>query len=269
MSRITLVTVLLVSLVLLTAGNKKETLKDDSRFRVDPVIEAAIVNVGVGTAPTEEVDLVEGMALNRSAYRVSLESLIKYYKSTGNSTKRLWAENELKSFESMRQYRYLMPAEAAYANLSATDSIEEADKLYEEALKIDRDARGLILITDDNKLRIALKKYNLLIAMYPTSDKIDSAAYRAGRIYEHFKDYEIAVVYFQRAFQWSDTTPHPARFKAAYILDRRLHKRDEALPLYKMVLKKEKRFSSNIEFAEKRIKRLARPMKKMKAEEPE
>ena len=55
-------------------------------------------------------------------------------------------------------------------------------------------------------------------------------------IYEHFKDYTIAVLYYQRAYQWEPQTSYPARFKAAFILDERLHRRAEALQLYKEAL---------------------------------
>jgi tetratricopeptide (TPR) repeat protein len=107
---------------------------------------------------------------------------------------------------------------------------------------------------------LALDKYNQLIKKYPTSNKIDDAAYKAGGIYEYFKDYSIAVLYYKRAYQWDPMTIHPARFRAAYILDRRLARRVEALELYEEAIKTEGRYEKLVtwrEFAEKRVKELS------------
>ena len=98
-----------------------------------------------------------------------------------------------------------------------------------------------------------LRGCNKVITDYPTSDKIDDAAYRAGQIYEHFKDYQIAAVYYQRTFQWDDNTPYPARFKAAYVLDKHLHMRKEALAVYRLAVLRESRYEGNTEYARKRI----------------
>ena len=89
-----------------------------------------------------------------------------------------------------------------------------------------------VVLKDENLLRMALDKYNQLISKFPTSDKIDDAAFRAAGIYEHFKDYSIAVQYYQRTYQWDPQTIYPAKYKAAFILDQRLHRRAEALQLY-------------------------------------
>jgi len=249
----------LVLFVVLVAGCQ-EPLKDDSRFRVDPEAEAFFISQGVGMADAQEIDLVEKMAADRRSYRESLECLAAYYQATGSETKQRWAMRELDNLMVVPQYRYLMPAEIVLSGSGARDSLIEADVLYDEAILIYKEAGGLVVITDESKLRIALGKFNLLIAGYPNSDKADDAAYYAGRIYEHFGDYEIAVVYYQRAFQWSETTPYPARFRAAYVLDQRLHMRAEALTLYQMACEKEARYKANTEFAQRRILRLTEPL---------
>ena len=56
-------------------------------------------------------------------------------------------------------------------------------------------------------LRAALRKYGELISQYPTSDKIDDAAYKMARIHEGFGDYTIALAFYQRAYQWDAATP--------------------------------------------------------------
>ena len=106
---------------------------------------------------------------------------------------------------------------------------------------------------------MALTKFEQLITKYPSSDKIDDAAYQAGEISEYFKDYSIALDYYQRAYSWDPDTPNPARFRAAKILDKHMHRNAEALELYKKAIEVEGRFGKNREwkdFAEERIEEL-------------
>ena len=87
----------------------------------------------------------------------------------------------------------------------------------------------MIIIANKAKLQQALGLFNQLIQQYPSSDKIDDAAYKGGRIYEYLKNYELAAVYYQRAFQWNEATTNPARFRAAKVMDQKLRMRKEAL----------------------------------------
>ena len=112
------------------------------------------------------------------------------------------------------------------------NSIEDADILYNEGVRLYRQAGGFLIITNEAKLRQSLGVFNQVIQQYPSSDKIDDAAYRAALIYEHLKNYELAAVYYQRTFQWNETTPYPARFRAAKVMDQKLRMRREALVLY-------------------------------------
>jgi tetratricopeptide (TPR) repeat protein len=159
-----------------------------------------------------------------------------------------------------RQYNYIIEASLAGPNLKAKDSDNKANYLYDEAYRLEKAAKRLFVkpFIDENLLRVTLDKYNQVIKQYPTSDKIDDAAYRAGGIYEYFKDYTIALLYYQRAYQWDSATANPARFKAAYILDQYLHRRAEALPLYQYALGNEKLSKDEQEFVQKRIEELTK-----------
>ena len=221
--------------------------------------EIAVVKKGVLMPDAKEADYVEQLAANREAYKQALLDLIAYYESTGNATKLQWARTELKTFDEMVQYRYLMPGEWLPENLSAIDSIEEADQLYAKAMDLFRQSGGLIIVTNDAKLRQSLQMFNQIIRDYPSSDKIDDAAYRAARIYEHFKDYSLAAVFYQRTFQWNPQTRYPARFRAAYVLDHRLKMRADALAFYKLSVEKESMYQNNTEYAKMRIAQLSKP----------
>ncbi len=222
-----------------------------SQFLPSPMKTVSVVKAG-------EADIIEQMATNRLAYRQYLESLVVYYKKAGDNMKLRWAENELKRLNKMPQYNYVIEASVAGPELKAKDSDNAANYLYDETYRLEKVAKRLILIIDENLLRVALDKYNQVIKQYPSSDKIDDAAYRAGGIYEYFKDYTIALLYYQRAYQWDPATTNPARFKAAYILDQYLHRRAEALPLYQQALGNEKLSKDDQEFVQKRIDELTK-----------
>lgn len=243
--------------VLLTVGCE-EPVKDGDIYRIDPSQLSRVMNTGFSVPEAAEVDLVEAMAASRAEYYANLEALQRFYAARGNRTKRVWAEKELASIGQIAQYQYLTPWGSGSADLRGINSYEEADILFNDAMRLYTEAGGLLIITDDNKLRMALNKFNQLVSDYPSSDKIDDCAYRAGRIYEHFGDPEIAVICYQRCFQWNPETSFPARFRAAKIFDR-LSDRDKALTLYRMAVQLESQYADNVEYAQERIWRLTKP----------
>ena len=213
---------------------------------------------------TSEADLVEEMAVNRQAYREGLQKLASYYARVGNNMKLHWAQRELQSLDTMTKYDYILSPEITMPSSKPVASIPDADRLYLEAEEYEKQAGFLPLVDlpilkDENSLRLALSRYNQLIKNYPSSDKIDDAAYRAGVIYEYFKDYPIALMYYQSAFAWDPEGIYPARFRAARILDKHLYRKDEALQLYQQAVKTEgryERYREWKEYAERRIREL-------------
>ncbi|NQT00912.1 MAG: hypothetical protein HQ580_02705 [Planctomycetes bacterium] len=257
MARIVLSAVVIISLNLMVGCQKA----DSGRGRLLPGRSTtAVGTVGsVNLSQAGETDIVEQIAINRRAYQQGLELLIRYYTKTGNNMKLKWANEELMSLDSIPQYKYIIEAEILDSNLRASTSIPEADDLFEDALKLEQEASVFIIGKNHDKLRAALDKYDRLIRSYPTSDKIDDAAFKAGEIYEYFRDYSIALLYYKRAYQWDSETPHPARFRSARILDRRLHRNADALKLYREALKTEGKYGKRRlwkEYAEERIKAL-------------
>jgi len=257
MARIVL-TVSLVVLLNVFAGcgaNKGRGQLKAPRGEMGPVLEVR---------SAAEADIIEEVAIKRQAYQRALEMLVGHYEKTGNDMKQQWAKKELDALRTMAQYDYIIQATIAGPDLRASSSIPEADELYNEAMRLQKDAKKLVVIKDKKLLRLALDKYNEVIRKHPTSDKIDDAAFKAGEIYEHFKDYSIAVVYFKRAFQWDAGTPYPARFRAAMILDRKLHNKAEALELYELALETEgkiEKYSYWKDFAERRVGELTNTAK--------
>jgi tetratricopeptide (TPR) repeat protein len=233
---------------------------NSGRGRLTPNQDADIGSAGsVNLSQSGETDIVEQIVINRRHYQMGLQALIKYYTKTGNNMKFNWAKKELAALDNIPQYKYIVEAEILPSNLRATTSIPEADEMFDDAQRLEKDARVLIITKDNNKLREALDIYDRLIRNYPTSDKIDDAAFNAGVIYEDFKDYSIALLYFKRAYQWDPETPHPARFRSARILDKRLHRKAEALDLYREALNTEGKYGKRklwVDYAQKRIRAL-------------
>jgi tetratricopeptide (TPR) repeat protein len=256
------VTTFVLTAVVLIAGCVVVSGCDNPRTHDAHLLNApqavAATDSGVFLAPDAgEVDFVENQAAAREAYRQSLEALLNYYRSVGNATKAKWAGTELRTFDQMVRYQYIQPAEWAPKELKAESSIPEADALFNKAIGLYRESGGMIIVASRSKLQEALGYFNQLIQQYPSSDKIDDAAYRAGRIYEYLKNYELAAVYYQRTFQWNESTTFPARFRAAYVMEQRLKMRREALMLYQESLVKESRFVQNVEYAKERVAALS------------
>ena len=265
MTRISLIAALVLpGLFLVGCDNTKSR---DAHL-LEPQEVVVVSQDGVYLAPgANEVDFVENLAASRDAYRRALIGLLDHYRTIGNATKQQWAQTELKTFDQMVRYQYLQPAEWVSENLAATDSIEEADVLYSQAKGLYNESGAMIIVANKAKLQQALGLFNQLIQQYPTSDKIDDAAYKAGRIYEYLKNDELAAVYYQRAFQWNEATTYPARFRAAKVMDKKLRMRKEALALYRLAIVKESRYSDNVEFAKERVAALSKPRPEIQPEE--
>jgi len=257
MARILLAAVIIVSSCVLTGcgganAGASQMLPSGSVGVVGPREEIDVGNI-------VETDLVEQVAVSRRAYHVGLERLVEYYSKTGDHVKLTWAKRELGAFQSMPRYDYIIEASIAGPNLRPTASIPEADYIYREAVQVEKSAGPVDILRDKDLLRLALAKYNQVIRRHPSSDKIDDCAYRAARIYEHFKDYELALLYYKRAYQWNSETPYPARFHEAYVLDKHLHRRAEALEAWQRALKSVKREGEHgnwVEYAQKRVQSL-------------
>ena len=183
-----------------------------------------------------EVRLVEQLALAREAYRQSLEALKAHYSDTHNRAKLDRVEKELAEYSAIEKYEYLNEVGLASPALRPTASITAADNLFKEAM----DFKNYPAFPDEKrgKLKLAVQKFRALINDYPTSDKIDDAAFRLGEIYEgwYYNDFTQAVVCFERCFQWNPKTEYPAYYKAAKLYDEKLLMRDKAVELYRKVI---------------------------------
>ncbi len=222
-------------------------------------------------AGAREVDLVESVLEYRALYHRSLTALRDYYRDHGYESKRVWAVNELKDVGRIKPYRYILSGEIPSDRLAPRDSIAEADALLERGRALMTEGgHELPILYRKNKMRQALATFRELIETYPSSDKIDDAAYFCGEIHkEYFSgDDLIAVRWFERAFTWNPETTHPARFRAAAVYDLRLHDRDRALELYRQVLDHETFNKSNVSFAVRRIEQLTSELEPTEVREP-
>lgn len=216
-------------------------------------------SVDIRLADQREVDLVESVAAARNEYRRSLESLYAYYDGRGFEAKRAWAALELGGLRSVKQFGYLLDAEVPAGRLTSRDSISEADALYAEGVALmRRGGHGVPGIFRKDRMVEAASVFRRLIRDYPTSDKIDDAAFLCGEIHKDYLDDQaaIAVKWYERAWTWDPNTPHPAKFRAAHTYDFRLQARDQALELYHAVANNPASDPGDARFAVRRIKEL-------------
>ena len=221
---------------------------------------AGITLPAIAIADRTEVDLVEEMILHRAMYARYLRALATFYSEHGNEPKAIWARNELSDLQHVKPYRYITDAEVPVATLKPTESIAEADKLYEEGLALmKKGGHGVPVFYNQETMKLALAKFKELVDRYPTSDKIDDGAFYIAEIHKEYfeeKDNEVALMWYQRALDWNPNTPHPVRFQMAVLLDYRMHEREKALGMYQQVLEKEQFNKSNVEWSNARIRQL-------------
>ncbi len=203
-----------------------------------------------------EVELVERMAQYRNQYQRHLRLLKEFYDQQGNHLKSAWAHQELENLKYGPRHSYLVVAELAGPDMEASSSIIEADMMYEEAVKLYNEGKGGIggLFSDQKKLYKAIETFNEMITRYPSSDKIDDAAFYIAQIYhQHLKDYHKALLYYQRVWQWDAMTPYAPRYYVARIYDEHLHDRVKALEFYHRSINLENNDPAKVEFAKSRI----------------
>lgn len=215
----------------------------------------------ISIVDAREADLVEEVLRLRATYARTLKLLSDYYRSRGYAHKLAWTEQELADVARIKPFKYILDSEIPASSLRPVTVLSEADALFDRAREqMIKGGSEIPGIYRQEPMRKALVLFKELIEKYPTSDKIDDAAFYCGEIHkEYFKNEEpIAVRWYERAYTWDPQTTHPARFQAAVVYDYRLHDRDRALELYHDVVKKEAHNRSNIRFAIARINELTK-----------
>ncbi|NOX57776.1 MAG: hypothetical protein GXP29_02830, partial [Planctomycetes bacterium] len=218
-----------------------------------------------------EVDMVEQVLANRAVYKRSLEALRDFYNRRGSFNKQQWAETELKELSHVRPFKYILSAEVPAKSLTPSRSIAEADRMYDEGLDLMRKGgHGVPALFRRDYMHDAMGTFTQMIARYPSSDKIDDAAFSCGEILkEYYENQErLALQWYQRAREWDPQTPHPVLFQSAVVYDYRLHDRARALELYHRVLKEETQNRSNTAFASRRVHELTTGIEESAFREP-
>lgn len=216
---------------------------------------------GESVAGADERLLVEYAVAARREYLDALDELIAYYGRTApDSYKARRVENVRARLFPERMYAYFKSAEVPPESLRPTEVIPEAERLYEEALKLHQEGKGItrtFLTTNYAKQREALLKFRRLVRQYPSSTKIALAAYWIGEIYKEYFDRNLrAVMWYERAWQWDPEILRPARFQAATVYDLRLQNKSKAVELYQAAIQHEQFNESNVVWARRRIRQL-------------
>ncbi len=254
-TRTTVLTLGLLALSCLLGCQRPQREADLEGQLTDPLAVA-----GADLERSTEVELVEQMARYRGRYTSQLELLEQFYDRQGNHLKASWARDERDYLRTGPQREYLVIAEVAGPDLRASESIPTADGLYEKGMEQFKKARGSLggLFFDKKGIMAAKEMFNQLITNYPTSDKIDDAAFQIGEIYRHYlKDFPRAMLYYQRVWQWDPQTPLPARFAMGRLYDDYLHDGPKAIQYYRQAVNLESEYPDNVTYANRRIDELS------------
>lgn len=202
-----------------------------------------------------EIQMVEQMVTYRNSYLKELENLGKFYDHQGNHLKAVWVKQEQDALTAMEMKPYLVVAEIAGPDLKATEVIAEADAIYADALTLIE--KGRRMLGDKKNLILAKNKLDSLLSTYPTSDKVDDAAWEIAQICNRdLKDYYVAMFYYQRVWQWNPENQYDARFAVARIYDQVFHNYPRACEFYELSIQLEPAFPANATYAKNRIKEL-------------
>lgn len=200
-----------------------------------------------------EINMVEQMVSYRNSYMEELKKLGKFYDRQGNQLKAVWVKKELDALAKVEMRPYIVMAEVAGPDLSASESIAEADAIFGEAKEQIINSRGVF--RNMKGLLEAKEKMENLILQYPTSDKIDDAAWEIAEIYNRdLVDYYVAMFYYQRVWQWDPANPYSARFAVAKIYDEFFHNYLRACEFYEKAIQLEPAYTANVTYAKNRIK---------------
>ncbi len=213
----------------------------------------------ISVVAADEVELVKQVLSHRAEYHRKLRQLRDYYREHGFEMKRRWAEFELDGFEKVRPYAYVNERDVPAEALKPTRQDAGADALYDRGMDLMREGgHGLPIPHRPKVLAEAYKTFVSMIERYPSSDKIDDAAFQCGEILrDHFPGQDAhAVRWYERSLAWDAQTPHPARFRAALLYDFRLDNRERALELYHRIVADGAGDDSNIRVCKGRIEEL-------------
>ena len=212
--------------------------------------------VAVNTAAWAESDIVEALVAHRQAYRKSLETLLGVLQGAKDVKRTLLAKRELRDLISVNNYMYLRDADTPGLELRATRAIAEAQTLYTQAMALKKDSKKILV--NRYKTQLAMEGFRRLIRKYPSSEKIDDAAFQIGELCRaNLKNYQRAIRWYECVLAWDPDTQLQANLRIAQIYDNHLVNRLTALDYYKRALKIEVRDSSEYKRIKRRIRRLS------------
>ncbi len=209
----------------------------------------------------DERMLVEYAVTARGDYLAAVTALVEYLSNKApQDYKTLRVANMQARFDPIHTYMYFMDAEIPSIDLRPSEVNPAADALFEEALKLHEDGKGILrmfVTTNYQKQRQALVKFLHLVRNYPHSTKIGLSAFYIGEIYkEYFNENLRSVGWYERAWQWMPKIEKPARFQAATVWDLRLQDKQKAIELYRQAIEHEQFNRTNVMYARNRIQEL-------------
>jgi TolA-binding protein len=182
-----------------------------------------------------DLELVQKLLTVRRDYQASLEQLRQMYLQAGDVERARWAEEELRQYHRIPKHAYRLELDVPPSTLNNQVNVPEANQLFMRAMSFKDKGWGTEFVDNQRRAEILFQE---LLTKYPQSNKISDTAYMLGDIYEKhpYKMYRRSAAYFERCFQWNQSTTHDARLRAAHLYDRQQLDRGHAIELYKEVI---------------------------------
>lgn len=201
--------------------------------------------------------MVEYVVSARGKYLQAMDDLLALYQGERDRNGIKSVQAVLDAFNPIRTYMYFLSVEIPGENLRADEEILAATDLFGKALEAYEDSGKPWVVGDTRRLMQihALRDFRQVIETYPTSDKISRCAFLIAELYRKYEEYERAVVWYDRAWQWNPGTRDPVRYNAATLYNFKLKNNAKALEYYKLAVKYD-RNRDNINYAKERIKAL-------------
>ncbi|MCD6364790.1 MAG: hypothetical protein J7M14_02840 [Planctomycetes bacterium] len=204
--------------------------------------------------------LIELVVSARRTYLQAADKLLSMYQRSQDIENVRKVRSAREKFNPIMTYLYSLSAEIPGPQLRATVVRPEAERAFKYAMgNYEFGKRSVASLSQTGRQRrlAALKAFRQIVSKYPDSTKIGRCAFYIAELYRKYGEYDRAVVWYDRAWQWDPNIEEPARYEAARLYDHKLADRVAAVKYYRLAIETEGRHAAKIDIARDRLRTIA------------
>jgi hypothetical protein len=186
----------------------------------------------VSAATSAQQDaLLKQLEASRAEYEKNLAKITSFYTDTGNAEKLRQFQTEKDDQERVRKGGVNWE-DKLKTMPRAKDEIQEANALFDKAKKLQD--KVIPPWGKNQRQKEALLEYQELVEKYPSSTKVDAAAFGCGEILSgaDFREYRRAAHFFELSYYWNPKTTQPGTFRAAQLYMKEAQDFEKAAEMY-------------------------------------